>query len=88
MVALASGTGRGWQPRLDLARQVLTDPHRFDFPGDVSRSGDLSGSRGDTRSGHTLFQPLAPRAGGARAARPSPREWDAALAEHERDTPG
>ena len=29
-----------------LARQVLTDPTSFDFPGDVSRSGDLSGEPG------------------------------------------
>ena len=40
-----------------LARQVLTDPARFDFPGDVSRSGDLSASRGDTRSGHVGSRP-------------------------------
>ncbi|GAA1915794.1 cytochrome P450 [Nocardioides hwasunensis] len=44
----------------DLVKQVLTDPDRFDFPGDVSRSGDLSGSVGDTRSGHTVFAPLTP----------------------------
>ena len=43
-----------------LARRVLTDPSLFDFPADVSRTGDLSGSRGDTRSGHLLFDPLSP----------------------------
>ena len=40
--------------------EVLTDVTSFDFPGDVSRSGDLSGSRGDTRSGHLTFDALAP----------------------------
>ncbi len=44
----------------DLARQVLTEVSHFDFPGDVTRSGDLSASRGDTRSGHVLFPPRQP----------------------------
>lgn len=43
-----------------LARRVLTTPSLFDFPADVSRTSDLSGSRGDTRSGHTVFEPLSP----------------------------
>ena len=43
-----------------LAREVLTDPQRFDFPSDVSRTADLSGSRGESRSGHTLFSSLTP----------------------------
>ena len=35
-----------------LAKQVLTDhAGLLDFPDNVSRSGDLSASRGDTRSG-------------------------------------
>lgn len=70
-----------------LARQVLTDPGRFDFPGDVSRSGDLSSSRGETRSGHILFAPLAPGEV-ARAIAVFDREWEAALAEHDRAAPG
>lgn len=40
------------------AREVLTHPARFDFPSDVSRTGDLSGSAADTRSGHLVFAPL------------------------------
>jgi len=43
-----------------LAREVLTNPHTFDFPSDVSRTPDLSGSRGESRSGHTLFASLSP----------------------------
>ena len=49
---------RGSPPRLDQARQVLTDPTSFDFPGDVSRTGDLSGSRGETRSGPRALHPV------------------------------
>ncbi|WP_210649385.1 cytochrome P450 [Nocardioides sp. SYSU D00065] len=68
------------------AKQVLTDPAHFDFPGDVSRSGDLSASRGDTRSGHLVFDALSPDqvAGGVEVFE---REWAAALAAHERTTP-
>jgi cytochrome P450 len=43
-----------------LARRVLTEPSLFDFPADVSRTRDLSGSRGDTRSGHVIFESLSP----------------------------
>ncbi|MBL0747066.1 cytochrome P450 [Nocardioides baculatus] len=70
-----------------LARRVLTDPGRFDFPGDVSRSGDLSSSRGATRSGHVVFAPLTPDAV-ARGVAVLDGEWDAALAEHDRRAPG
>lgn len=70
-----------------LARQVLTDPGRFDFPGDVSRSGDLSSSRGETRSGHVTFDPLT-TADVARGGAVFDREWAAALAEHDRHAPG
>jgi hypothetical protein len=62
---------------------VLTDPENFDFPGDVSRSGDLSSSRGDTRSGHVTFAPLTPGEV-ARGLVVFDDEWDAALAEHVR----
>lgn len=68
------------------ARRVLTDPASFDFPGDVSRSDDLSASRGDTRSGHVVFAPLQPprvAAGTAVFA----DEWRMALLEHDRATP-
>ena len=68
---------------LSQARQVLTDPQRFDFPGDVTRSGDLSGSRGDTRSGHTIFTPLT-AAQVSNGSTVFAREWLHALAEHER----
>lgn len=71
----------------DLARKVLTDPARFDFPGDVSRSGDLSSSRGDSRSGHVVFAALSARqvaAGSAVFA----AEWPAALAHHDRHNLG
>jgi cytochrome P450 len=69
------------------ARSVLTDLTSFDFPGDVSRSGDLSASRGDTRSGHLTFDPLTPDRV-ARGVATFTREWDAALADHDRVTPG
>lgn len=69
-----------------LARAVLTDPARFDFPSDVSRTGDLSGSRGDSRSGHTVFAPLSPsqvELGRTTFA----REWTRAVRAHERTRP-
>jgi hypothetical protein len=69
------------------ARQVLTDPAHFDFPGDVSRSGDLSASRGDTRSGHVLFTPLSPDQVAA-GVPVLAHEWESALAEHDRTAPG
>ena len=71
----------------ELARRVLTDVSGFDFPGDVSRSGDLSASRGDTRSGHALFAPVPPERV-AHGLTVFTAEWDAALAEHERSIPG
>ena len=43
----------------ELARRVLTEPTVFDFPTNVSRTADLTGSRGDSRSGHNLFSPLS-----------------------------
>ncbi len=70
-----------------LARQVLTDPASFDFPSNVSRGKDLSASRGDTRSGHVLFAPLEPTRVAIGTATFA-TEWDAALVEHDRTTPG
>ena len=68
-----------------LARAGPHRPGGFDFPGDVSRSGDLSGSRGDTRSGHTLSPRLArPRWRGV--AQSSPASGTRAWTTHERDT--
>lgn len=69
------------------ARQVLTDVTTFDFPGDVSRSGDLSASKGDTRSGHLTFAPVTPDQV-ARGLATFTREWAAALADHDRVAPG
>lgn len=69
------------------ARRVLTDPDAFDFPGDVSRSGDLSASRAETRSGHAVFAPVTPDRVAAGAATLA-EEWPAALAEHDRQRPG
>lgn len=69
-----------------LAREVLTDVDHFDFPGDVSRSGDLSASRADTRSGHVVL----PSPGPAQVAVGTAvfaAEWSSALAEHERLRP-
>lgn len=68
------------------ARQVLTDTARFDFPDNVSRSGDLSASRGDTRSGHVIFDPLTTDQVG-RGVDVFAGEWAAALAEHDRSRP-
>ncbi|KRE97229.1 hypothetical protein ASG76_00395 [Nocardioides sp. Soil774] len=69
------------------AKRVLTDPARFDFPGDVSRSGDLSSSVGETRSGHVVFPPLTP-AEVARGTATFEHEWPLALAEHDAADPG
>ena len=69
------------------ARRVLTEPELFDFPGDVSRSGDLSASRDDTRSGHVVFAPL----GADRVAAGTTTfgdEWSRALAGHDRHGDG
>jgi hypothetical protein len=66
-----------------LVKEVLTDPERFDFPGDVSRGSDLSGSRGETRTGHTLYSPVS-AAAVSRGSDVFGAEWRAALAEHER----
>lgn len=71
----------------ELARRVLTDPGTFDFPGDVSRSNDLSASRGQTRSGHLLFRALDPDRVAVGAATFA-REWQAALDTHDRVAPG
>ena len=85
--AVALAPGGPWLATTPaLVREVLTDPDRFDFPGDVSRSGDLSGSRGETRSGHTTFPPVDP----ARVAHGTAvfeREWPTALAEATRAAP-
>ncbi|WP_374457853.1 cytochrome P450 [Nocardioides sp.] len=69
------------------ARQVLTDVVHFDFPGDVSRSGDLSASRGETRSGHLTFAPLTPDEV-ARGVATFADLWPDAVAAHDRDAPG
>ncbi|NYE35923.1 cytochrome P450 [Nocardioides cavernae] len=70
-----------------VAREVLTDPARFDFPSDVSRTGDLSGSTGDTRSGHLVFAPLDP-AQVALGRATFVREWADAVRDHDRARPG
>lgn len=68
------------------AREVLTNTARFDFPDNVSRTGDLSASRGDTRSGHVMFDPLTAEQV-ARGLEVFAAEWTAVLEEHDRDTP-
>ncbi|WP_242497432.1 cytochrome P450 [Nocardioides oleivorans] len=81
------GPGGPWLATTpELVRQVLTTPSHFDFPGDVSRSGDLSGSTADTRSGHTVFAPVTP-AQVARGSEVFAREWAAALDDHDRTHP-
>ncbi len=70
----------------DLVSHVLATPDDFDFPGDVSRSGDLSASRGDTRSGHVLFEPPGPSQV-ATGVSTFTAEWEAALTAHDRDGP-
>ena len=69
------------------ARRVLTDVTNFDFPGDVTRSGDLSASRGDTRSGHAVFPPVQPDQV-AHGLTVFAAEWDVTLTAHDRSTPG
>lgn len=70
-----------------LAREVLTDPARFDFPSDVSRTGDLTGSTGDTRSGHLVFAALTPaQVSVGRDTFTS--EWARAVLEHDRARSG
>ncbi|MGF9762152.1 cytochrome P450 [Microvirga sp. 0TCS3.31] len=83
--ALASG-GPWLATSLEQAKQVLTDTASFDFPGNVNRTGDLSESRGDTRSGHTLFAPVGP-VQVARGVTIFEREWTAALDQHRRTRP-
>lgn len=67
----------------DQARQVLTDVSGFDFPGDVTRSGDLSASRGDTRSGHVVFSPMQTEQV-ARGLTVFTTEWEEAVSAHDR----
>jgi cytochrome P450 len=82
--AAALGPGGPWLATSQAqARQVLTDPATFDFPGNVNRTGDLSGSRGETRSGHTVFAPVPPDQV-ARGVAVFDDEWAAALREHAR----
>lgn len=69
------------------AKQVLTDVTHFDFPSDVSRGSDLSGSRGETRSGHLTFAPLAPDQV-ARGVATFATLWPEVLRAHERRAPG
>ena len=71
----------------ELVKRVLAAPDDFDFPGDVTRSGDLSASRGDTRSGHLLFDPPDP-AQVATGVTTFAAEWEAALEQHDRSAPG
>lgn len=71
----------------DQARRVLTDPLTFDFPGEVSRSDDLSASRDESRSGHVVFAPLTPDRVAAGAATFAD-EWRHAVAGHDRQAPG
>ena len=70
-----------------LVRRVLTDPTHFDFPSDVSRSTDLSGSTGESRSGHTIFAPLSPEQV-ADGAATFDEEWRTAVADHARTSDG
>lgn len=80
-------TGGPWvTTSLDQARQVLTHPDDFDFPGNVNRTEDMSASRGDTRSGHTIFAPVAPHQVD-HGVRIFTQEWAAALLEHDRGRP-
>ena len=69
------------------ARRVLTDPACFDFPSDITRTPDLSASRGDTRSGHVVFTPLDQHRVSI-GTTTFAEEWAAALAEHDTTTPG
>ena len=71
----------------DLVKHVLATPDDFDFPGDVSRSGDLSASRGDTRSGHLLFDPPNSSEVAAGVAT-FIAAWEAAVSAHDQATPG
>ena len=68
------------------AKEVLTDTARFDFPDNVSRTGDLSASRGDTRSGHVTFAPVTAEQV-ARGLGVFAAEWAAVIEEHDRATP-
>ena len=65
---------------LDQARRVLADPATFDFPGNVSRGSDLSGSIADTRSGHHVYAALRPE-DVARGMAVFVAEWDLAVAD-------
>jgi cytochrome P450 len=83
--AAALAPGGPWlATSLEQARQVLADPATFDFPGNVNRTGDLSGSRGETRSGHTMFAPVSPDQV-ARGVAVFDDEWSAALLDHDRE---
>jgi cytochrome P450 len=85
--AASLGPGGPWLATdLAQARRVLAEPDAFDFPGNVNRTGDLSGSRGETRSGHTVFPPVGPE-GVARGVATFDHEWAAARAHHDRTRP-
>ncbi|PUA79734.1 cytochrome P450 [Nocardioides currus] len=45
---------------LETAKRVLMDAASFDFPNNVSRGSDMSGSTADTRTGHYIYPPLSP----------------------------
>ena len=81
------GPGGPWlATSQEQARRVLTDPATFDFPGNVNRTGDLSGSRGETRSGHVIFDPVSSDQV-ARGVAVFDAEWAAALRDHSRHGP-
>jgi len=67
---------------LEQAREVLTRPAAFDFPGHVGRGSDLSGSTADTRSGHHVFSPTTPD-DAARGTAVFADQWQRALATSE-----
>lgn len=86
--AAALAPGGPWlATSLEQARQVLTDVTQFDFPGNVNRTGDLSGSRGESRSGHTVFDPVSPDLV-VQGVAVFDSEWTAALLDHTRSRPG
>lgn len=86
--AVALGPSGPWlATSLEQARRVLSDPATFDFPGSVNRTGDLSGSRGETRSGHIMFEPVSPDQV-ARGVAVFDAEWAAVLTDHARSRDG
>lgn len=68
------------------AKRVLTDSACFDFPGDITRSGDLSASRADSRTGHLVFAPVTPQQV-SRGLATFTHEWQRAVGAHGREAP-